>query len=93
MSKPTRRPPDGVSPREREDRLATPLAELDLPLRIVNSLEGAGLFTIKDLVALELDAVKAVDNLGAKAVSQIIDALGERGVYPTSWGVKPSRKG
>ena len=53
--------------------------ELDLPTRIANALQKAGLDTISSLIAIPKSELAKVKNLGAKSVKIIELALRERG--------------
>jgi DNA-directed RNA polymerase subunit alpha len=53
--------------------------ELDLPTRIANALQKAGLQTVADLLAVTKTQLSKVKNLGGKSVEIVESALSERG--------------
>ena len=63
------------------------LEELDLPTRIVNALRKSGYGTVSDLLAINLDDLAKVKNLGEKSIKIIQNALSKKGV---DW--KPGEK-
>lgn len=51
------------------------LSEANLPLRTINALENAGIFTIEDILhCLPKDLLK-IDNFGEKALTEVFKAL------------------
>ncbi len=60
--------------------LKTTVEELDLPTRIINSLNHAGIKTIEDLISLKRSELINIKNMGTKSLSQIEEKLKEKGV-------------
>lgn len=60
--------------------LKTTVEELDLPTRIINSLNRAGIKTIEDLISLKRSELINIKNMGTKSLSQIEEKLKEKGV-------------
>lgn len=60
--------------------LKTTIEEIDLPTRIINSLNRAGIKTIEDLVSLKRSELINIKNMGAKSLSQIEEKLKEKGI-------------
>jgi DNA-directed RNA polymerase subunit alpha len=56
------------------------IEEIDLPTRIINSLNRAGIKTIEDLLSLKRSELISVKNMGAKSLSQIEEKLKEKGI-------------
>jgi len=56
------------------------LEELDLPTRIVNALRKTGYGTVSDLMAIKLDDLAKVKNLGEKSIKIVQAALAKKGV-------------
>jgi len=58
---------------------AISVEELDLPTRIANALQKAGLNTVSDIQAIPRDELSKIKNLGGKSVQIIEEALIQRG--------------
>ena len=56
------------------------IEELDLPMRVVNSLTTSGIKTISDLTEKTEKEVSQIKNLGAKSIKEIIAKLQEMGL-------------
>lgn len=56
------------------------IEELDLPMRVVNSLGSAGIKTIGELIAKSEKEVSKIKNLGAKSIKEIKAKLDEMGL-------------
>lgn len=56
------------------------IEEIDLPTRIINSLNRAGVKTIEDLISLKRSELINIKNMGAKSLSQIEEKLKEKGI-------------
>lgn len=56
------------------------IAGLDLPARVVHALEGAGIATIDNLIVKTETELLALDQMGAKAVTDIKKALKKSGM-------------
>lgn len=56
------------------------IEEIDLPTRIINSLNRAGIKTIEDLISLKRSELINIKNMGAKSLAQIEEKLKEKGV-------------
>jgi DNA-directed RNA polymerase subunit alpha len=54
--------------------------EFDLPTRIINSLNKAGIKTIEDLISLKRSELINIKNMGAKSLAQIEEKLKEKGI-------------
>ena len=93
---------DGDSVRLSE--LNTPIDDLDLSVRSVNSLKNSNVRTLGDLVRLTEGQILQVKNFGKKSLQEIADLLEREGlnfgmryeeagdgVRITDWGTAPSR--
>jgi DNA-directed RNA polymerase subunit alpha len=65
--------------RELAERLALPIAQTRLPLRVVNCLEEAGMVYVKDLLQRTPEELLAIPNLGERTLRLILRRLGELG--------------
>jgi carbon monoxide dehydrogenase subunit G len=61
-------------------RLSIPIQELNLPPRSYNTLKGAGIDTVGELVARTEDELLAIKNIGERSVQEIEEKLGEVGL-------------
>jgi large subunit ribosomal protein L21 len=71
-----------AKPKPKKKAKAAPamsIEELDLPSRVMNTLEGAGLDSVQDLVQASDEELLAVRGLGPKALEQVRAALKEKG--------------
>jgi large subunit ribosomal protein L21 len=57
-----------------------PIAELELPARVLAALEGAGLRTAGDVLKLTDEELLAIRGLGPKSLEQVRTALSEKGL-------------
>ena len=76
---------------ERADRLAVPLEETDLAIRIQNILAGRGINTIGQLVNVPYKELREIPSLGSRAITEVKQELMRRGIYKRSWGMVPPR--
>ncbi len=65
---------------ELSQTLSTTIAELELSVRARNCLDGAGLATLGDLVALTENELMNLKNLGKTSMTEIKNKLAERGL-------------
>ena len=59
----------------REVTHQTYLAQLDLPVRIINKLESVGLFTLEDLLQMNQEDVLLIRQINSKSLEKILDAV------------------
>jgi DNA-directed RNA polymerase subunit alpha len=70
--------------------MATPVAEIKISVRIINTLEDADIILVADLIRLEKHQLTKIKNFGEKTVSELINALNELGVKPPlGWQPEP----
>lgn len=74
---------------EKADRLATPVAEMALPVRVVNTLENYGVITASDLLAQTYASLMAMQNLGETTLAEIKTAVKALGLKPPNWKKPP----
>ncbi|BDU67674.1 MAG: DNA-directed RNA polymerase subunit alpha [Candidatus Tyloplasma litorale] len=66
---------------EKEDtQLTMPIEELNLSVRSQNGLEKAKIETVGELINRPFSALKRIDNLGDKSVSEIVEAIQNLGL-------------
>lgn len=70
------------SPSVAEELLKTSLEELDLPVRLTNSLKSAKIETIGDFLEKDKKELMKIKNMGQKSISLVEEKLRERGVEP-----------
>lgn len=63
-----------------EEVLNTSLEELDLPVRLINSLKAGKVVTIGDFLAKDQRDLIKMKNMGPKSIDLVIEKLKERGV-------------
>ncbi len=90
--RPARRrlPPLEKFPPELQQRLSTPVAELGLPVRVVNYLEHAGILTVYDLLGHRPEELLLIPNFAQKTLEQVYRALEPLGFVRQSRLRKPS---
>ncbi len=76
-------PLESFPPRLRR-RLEVPVAELALPVRVVNYLEQAGILLVYDLLAHRPQELLAIPNFAQKTLEQVYRALEPLGFYRRS---------
>jgi Bacterial RNA polymerase, alpha chain C terminal domain len=67
-------------PASLQEELGRPVAELSLSTRVEHGLEQGGIGTIGDLTETTREGLLALPKIGAKAMAEIDDALGQRGL-------------
>lgn len=95
--KPTRVGPDTSTwtDAEREvhlnkQRLETPVAEMTLPVRVINTLEENDVILAKDLIKETYESMMKMKNFGDKTMSEVKAALAALGLTaPDSWKKPP----
>jgi DNA-directed RNA polymerase alpha subunit len=73
---------------ERE-RLATPIAELKLSVRIINTLEEHDVILVEHLLDQTYDTLMGMKNFGEKTLTEVRAALRTLGVTPPDWKRPP----
>ncbi len=69
-----------VTPDISEEILKMTIEELDLPMRVVNSLKNGSIETVGQLLGTSRDTLKKIKNLGDKSLKLIDQKLKEKGV-------------
>ena len=72
--------------------LQAPLAELKLPVRIVNVLEEHGAILVRDLVRLNYATLMSMTNFGGKTLTAVIGACASWGSSLRSGGRRRARR-
>ncbi len=65
---------------EDDSQLSMTIEELNLSVRSQNGLEKAGIDTVGQLIDRPFSALKTIDNLGDKSVSEIVEAIQNLGL-------------
>lgn len=65
-----------------EELLKTSLEELDLPVRLTNSLKAGKIETIGEFLARDKKEILKMKNMGPKSIAMVTEKLKERGVEP-----------
>jgi len=63
-----------------EEVLNTSLEELDLPVRLTNSLRAGKIDTIGDFLERDKKELMKMKNMGPKSISLVEEKLSERGI-------------
>jgi hypothetical protein len=78
------------APSKAQDPLDTPVAELEIPVRAANTLEGVGKILVRDLTRTTLEELVELKIVG-KTFESLKKSLTTRGVYVNGWGMAPPR--
>lgn len=65
-----------------DDVLNTSLEELDLPVRLINSLKLGKIVTISDFLTKDKRELMKMKNMGPKSISLVEEKLAEKGINP-----------
>jgi len=97
--RPERKGPDMStwSPEEREavvqaERLKTPVAEMKLQVRVINTLEENDVILAEHLMAQTYDTLMGMKNLGDKTLREIRASLAALGLTAPAWKKPPKEK-
>jgi hypothetical protein len=84
---------DTVDPRRKlELLLEEGVATLDISVRTLNALEGAGVITMRDLLHTTPSQLLAIENFGGKSLREVYEALVTVGLLDRSMLVKKQRQ-
>lgn len=97
--RPVRKGPDmsSWSPQEREAaahaaRLKTPVAEMKLPVRVINTLEEHDVILAEHLVAQTYETLLGMKNFGEKTLREVKAAVVALGLPAPKWKKPPKEK-
>lgn len=79
------RPEPDVASARHQPLYEKPIEELDLSVRVFNSLKRTGITSIGDVLDMlqrGADAMLAIRNFGEKSLDELVDKLKEKGYYP-----------
>jgi DNA-directed RNA polymerase alpha subunit len=65
--------------------MQTPVAEMGLPVRIVNALEDRSIILVDSLLAQSYEDLMAIKNFGTKALAQVKAAIRRLGLPLPAW--------
>ena len=71
--------------------LKTPIDDLELSVRSVNSLKNSNIRSLGDLVRQTESQILQVKNFGKKSLQEIADLLEREGFRVLDWGTPPSQ--
>jgi len=74
------------------ERLRTPIAEMGLPVRIVNALEDEGMLLAEDILKRKRDQITGIRNFGEKTLREIVAAVQQLGLEPPPDWLTAKRK-
>lgn len=77
---------------ERKAKLDTPIAEMALPVRVVNALEDNNVLLAADLMTQSYESLMKMKNFGEKTLTEVQAALQELGLEPPVWQRPPKEK-
>jgi DNA-directed RNA polymerase alpha subunit len=81
---------DEVRDHQKQVRLRTPVAEMDLPVRVVNVLEENNIIMAVDLLHQTYESLTTMKNFGDKTLDDVRDAIRKLGLDPPEWA-RPAR--
>ena len=75
---------------KRQQTMDMPIAEMELPVRIVNTLEEHSVILVKHLLAQTYESLIRMTNLGDKTMGELKEAVVKLGLTPpTTWKKPP----
>lgn len=74
---------------ERKQKLGTPIAEMQLPVRVINTLEENDVILAQDLMGQTYETLMAMKNFGDKTLDEVRQALVALGLDPPVWKKPP----
>lgn len=72
--------------------LETPVAEMELDVRVVNTLEENDIILVKDLMTQTWETLMGMKNFGNKTLREVIAAIEKLGLTPPDWKMPPKPK-
>jgi len=63
------------------DNLEMSVFELDIPVRLMNALEGRAILTVHDLLMKRPEEITSIPNVGTRSLEQIYKALSKIGFH------------
>lgn len=75
-----------------KQRLETPIAELTLSVRIINTLEDHDVILVEHLLSQTYDSLMGMKNFGEKTLTEVRAALRKLGLTPPEWKKPPKVK-
>lgn len=76
----------------KQQALDTPVAEMALSVRVINTLEENGVIMACDVVKQTYDSLMGMKNFGDKTLTEVRDALRALGLEPPAWEKPPKLK-
>lgn len=75
---------------ETQRKLDTPVAEMKLSVRVINTLEEYSVILCRDLMAQTYTSLMAMKNFGDKTLTEVQAAVRAMGLPPPPW-IRPAR--
>ena len=72
------------------EKMNTPIAELKLAVRIINTLDENSVILVKHLYKETYESLMAMRNFGEKTLREVQNALAQLGLNPPEWKKTPS---
>jgi len=69
--------------------LETPIAEMALQVRVINTLEDNGVIMCSDLMKQTYEVLMGMKNFGDKTLTEVRDAIKALGLDPPTWAKPP----
>ncbi len=77
---------------ERKAKLKTPVAEMDLAVRVINTLEENDVILAENLLEQTYETLMGMQNLGEKTLDEIREAVKQLGLPAPAWKKPPKPK-
>lgn len=74
-----------INAKELKERLNTPIAEMNLSVRVINALEEGDVILASDLMIQTYESLMAMKNFGEKTLTEVQEALKQLGITPPTW--------
>jgi DNA-directed RNA polymerase alpha subunit len=84
--------PEERAAHERAKKLQTPVAELALSVRIINTLEENDVILVETLMTQTYESLLAMKNFGEKTLTEVRAAIATLGLVPPEWKKPPKEK-
>lgn len=76
----------------KNEKLKTPVAEMQLAVRVINTLEENDVILAEDLVAQTYETLMTMKNFGQKTLSEVKSAIVKLGLPAPNWRRPPKPK-
>lgn len=83
--------PEERAARLHTERMATPVAEIQLPVRVINTLEENDVILVVDLMRQTYETLMKMKNFGEKTMTEVRAAIEALGLTPPPGWKKPPK--